>query len=186
MSHLPLICARLCTEEGMNQASKAYRGRMHARAHAVLGDHGLAEEAVQEAFLRAWRACGSFDARGGPMVNWLLVITRNVAIDMAKARSRRPLLAADPADLVPRAHRVTGESLRMRDHTELIALRADLRELLTRIGEQGRTAVVETVVRDRAYADVAADLGVPIGTVRTRVFYALRQLRSLWEAPEAA
>jgi RNA polymerase sigma-70 factor, ECF subfamily len=44
---------------------------------------------IQEAFLRAWRACASFDPAGGPPVNWLLAITANTAIDLVKARIRR-------------------------------------------------------------------------------------------------
>jgi DNA-directed RNA polymerase specialized sigma24 family protein len=55
-----------------------------------LCDPDLAEEAVQEAFLRAWQSCATFDPAGGPLLNWLLTITRNVAIDLARARGRRP------------------------------------------------------------------------------------------------
>jgi len=54
---------------------------------------------------------------------------------------------------------------------------SELRDALSSIGVQHRDAVVETVLRDRSYADVAAELGVPAGTVRTRVHYGLRRLR---------
>src|SRR6516162_9593650 len=93
----PDRCARLCTEEGMAAAHAAYHARMLARARRIVVDPDLAEDVVQEAFLRAWRACSSFDPVGGPLVNWLLVITANTAVDMVKARVRRPLLAAGPA-----------------------------------------------------------------------------------------
>src|SRR4051812_41162131 len=82
-------CARLCTQEGLTSAREAHYPRMLARARRVVVDPHLAEEAVQEALLRAWRGCAAFDPAGGPLGNWLVVITRNAAIDMAKARSRR-------------------------------------------------------------------------------------------------
>jgi len=162
-------CADLCTEQGMAAAHAAYHARLLARARRVVVDPDLAEDVVQEAFLRAWRACASFDPAGGPMVNWLLVITANTAIDMVKARVRRPPLASGPADdNAPPA----GLS-----DIDLLILRSELRDALSSIGAQHRDAVVETVLRDRSYADVAAELGVPAGTVRTRVHYGLRRLR---------
>jgi RNA polymerase sigma-70 factor (ECF subfamily) len=91
-------CAGLCTEQGMAAAHAAYHARLLARARRVVVDPDLAEDVVQEAFLRAWRACASFDPRGRPLVNWLLVITGNTAIDMVKARVRRPPLTSVPAD----------------------------------------------------------------------------------------
>src|SRR5690348_9796586 len=90
-------CAGLCTEQGMAAAHAAYHARMLGRARRIVIDPDLAEDVVQEAFLRAWRACASFDPAGGPMVNWLLVITANTAIDMVKARVRRPPVASVPA-----------------------------------------------------------------------------------------
>ena len=77
----------------LGSADAAYRGRMLTRARRIVVDPDLAEAVVQEAFLRAWRARGSFDADGPPLVNWLLVITANTAVDMVKAPVRAP--AAD-------------------------------------------------------------------------------------------
>src|SRR3989440_12612420 len=91
-------CAGLCTEHGMAAAHAAHHARLLARARRIVVDPVLAEDVVQEAFLRAWRACATFDPAGGPLVNWLLAITANTAIDMVKARVRRPPLASVPAD----------------------------------------------------------------------------------------
>jgi RNA polymerase sigma-70 factor (ECF subfamily) len=171
-------CARLCTEQGMAAAHAAYHARMHARARRIVVDPDLAEDAVQEAFLRAWRACSSFDPAGGPLVNWLLVITANTAIDMVKARARRPQPASGPAaEDAPAAG--------LGDIDRLI-LRSQLRHALSAIGAHHRDAVVETVLRDRPYADVAAELGITPATLRTRVHYGLRRLRRVLETADAA
>ena len=171
-------CAQLCTEHGMAAAHAAYHARLLARARRIVVDPDLAEDVVQEAFLRAWRACSSFDPAGGPLVNWLLVITGNTAIDMVKARLRRPPLASGPAsDNAPAAGI---------NDIDLLILRSQLRQALSSIGAHHRDAVVETVLRDRPYADLAAELGVTPGTLRTRVHYGLRQLRCLLETSDAA
>jgi RNA polymerase sigma-70 factor, ECF subfamily len=172
-------CAGLCTAAGLEEAHRAYRVRLLGRARVIVVDPDLAEEAVQEAFLRAWRSCATFDpAGGGPLLNWLLAITRNVAIDLARARGRQPkvLAATVPAD-VP----VGGIS-----HSDLVVLRTQLQDALTGIGDDHRRAIVETILRDRPPAEVAAELGIPAGTVRTRVHYGLRQLRGLLETADAA
>jgi len=170
-------CAQLCTERGMAAAHAAYHDRMLARARRIVVDPDLAEDVVQEAFLRAWRACSSFDPAGGPLVNWLLVITANTAVDMVKARVRRPPVASGPAqENVPAAG--LGD-------IDRVVLRAQLRQALSSLGAHHRVAVVETVLRGRPHADVAAELGVAPGTLRTRVHYALRRLRQVLEAEEA-
>jgi RNA polymerase sigma-70 factor, ECF subfamily len=171
-------CAGLCTEPGMAAAHAAYHARMLGRARRIVVDPDLAEDVVQEAFLRAWRACGSFDPAGGPLVNWLLVITANTAIDMVKARVRRPPVASGPAD-----EHAPGDGL---SDIDRLILRSELRDALSSIGAHHRAAVVETILRDRPYADVAAELGVAPGTLRTRVHYGLRRLRCALETADEA
>jgi len=171
-------CARLCTEHGMAAAHAAYHARMLARARRVVVDPDLAEDVVQEAFLRAWRACSSFDPAGGPLANWLLVITANTAIDMVKARVRRPPLAPGSASENTPADGI--------NDIDLLILHSQLRQALSSIGAHHRDAVVETVLRDRPYADVAAELGVTPGTLRTRVHYGLRRLRCVLETQDEA
>jgi len=166
-------CANLCTEHGMAAAHAAYHARMLARARRIVVDPDLAEDVVQEAFLRAWRARASFDPAGGPLVNWLLVITANTAIDMVKARVRRPPLAPGSADENQSADGISD--------IDLLILRSELRHALSSVAAHHREAVVETVLRDRPYADVAAELGVTPGTLRTRVHYGLRRLRRVLE-----
>ena len=171
-------CAQLCTERGLAAAHAAYHTRLLARARRIVVDPDLAEDVVQEAFLRAWHACSSFDPAGGPLVNWLLVITANTAIDLVKARVRRPPLASGAAQ-----ENAPADEL---GDIDLVILRSQLRHALSRLGAHHRDAVVETVLRDRPHAEVAVELGVTPGTLRTRVHYALRRLRSVLEAEAAA
>jgi RNA polymerase sigma-70 factor (ECF subfamily) len=112
------------------------------------------------------------------LVNWLLTITRNAAIDLARARGRRPVVLVGMSTAESPAAGIT--------HPDLVVLRTQLHDALTGIGADHRRAIVETILRDRPPAEVAAELGIPAGTVRTRVHYGLRQLRSLIETADAA
>lgn len=119
--------------------------------------------------LRAWRACGRFDpTRAEPLGGWLRTITRNVAVDMARARSVRPAPTSDPVG-------ATGPA--PADPADRLVERSLLLDALATITLDQRTAIVATVVHDRHYRCTAAALDVPEGTVKTRVFHGLRRMR---------
>src|SRR5215475_157736 len=79
---------------------RSYGKLVFAVAYRVLGDRGLAEEATQQTFVKAWKAAASFDAERelGP---WLVAIARRVAIDVSR---REAVRAADPLDSVAPGH----------------------------------------------------------------------------------
>ncbi len=158
----------LSHERDVRKAYGAHSGELYGFAIRSLGDHGLAEEAVQETFLRAWRAGERFDPQLGSLRTWLFAIMRNVVIDLARARAARPVVA----------ERGIEPSFEPLEET----LRAwQVEDAMRRIGEQHRRVLVETYYRDRPYAEVAAELGVPEGTVKSRVYYALKALRVVLE-----
>ena len=167
-------CAGLCRPEGFAAAHRANRAWLLARARALLGDPGAAEDAVQETFLRAWAACRTFDPSAGPtLATWLGTIGRNVAVDMLRARSVRPRLAAEADDATEQAN--TTASVDGAVDTAL--QRMVLLDALSQVSPEHRGVVLLAVVRDRPYADVAAALDIPVGTVKSRVHHALRGMR---------
>ena len=159
-------------ERGIRAAYSAHAGEMFGFAVRSLDDRGLAEEAVQEAFVRAWRFGDRFDPELGTVRAWLFAILRHVVIDMARARSIRPEPASDEA-----IRRATDGAASTEDRLEQALLTWQIEEALRRIGDDHRRVVVETYFRRRPYAEVAAGLGIPEGTVKSRVYYALRALR---------
>ncbi len=159
----------LIDERGVREAYAAHSAELFGFAVRSLGDAGLAEEAVQETFVRAWRAGERFDPRIGSLRTWLFAILRNVVIDLGRARAVRPRVAergaAEPA---------------VEPFDEAL-LAWQVEEALRRIGEQHRRVLIETYYRGRPYAEVAEELGVPEGTVKSRVYYGLRALRVVLE-----
>lgn len=167
-------CARLCTNAGLSAVLTADKALLHWRAMRRLGDTGLAEHAVQETLLRGWRACATYNPERGSVRTWLLTIERNVLTDIARVRAARPGDSTwDELGEVAEGH-YAGP-----DFADDLADGLLVADLLSRLPGPQRDAVVQVILRDRAYQDVAADLGVPVGTVKTRVHYALRSLRRL-------
>jgi len=142
----------------------------------ALSDDGLAEEAVQETFLRAWRAADRHDPQRSSLRTWMFSIARNVTIDLARARSARPQPTGTEAEPTQGAKDTTEESLRS----------WEIEEALRHIRPHHRHAIVETYYRDRPCAEVAAEAGVPEGTMRSRLYYGLKALRLVLEEREWA
>lgn len=152
----------------MREAYAAHAGELYGFALRSLGDAGIAEEAVQETFVRAWRAGDRFDPQIGSLRTWLFAILRNVVIDLGRARAARPRVAE--GGIEPAAEPLD-EAL----------LAWQVEEAMRRIGDQHRQVLIETYYRGRPYAEVADELGVPEGTVKSRVYYGLRALRVVLE-----
>ena len=153
--------------EWVGAAYAAHGPELYRFALRSLGDPGLAEEAVQSTYLRAWRNAARFDEELGSLRTWLFAIIRNVIIDIARARSIRPA----PVDHDDQPD--TGGP----DDVDRILVAWQVEEAMRRLSPDHRTVLVETYYRGRPYDAVAADLGIPVGTVKSRVYYALRQLR---------
>jgi RNA polymerase sigma-70 factor (ECF subfamily) len=114
------------------------------------------------------------------MLHWLTVIMRNVALDMLRARARRPAVVdTDLLDVVAAPAFGAGE-------IDAMLVRTVLRRALTGIGRHHRNAIEQTILLDRPYDTVAAELGVPVGTLRSRVHHGLRRLRTILETAEDA
>jgi RNA polymerase sigma-70 factor (ECF subfamily) len=158
----------LTGETGVREAYAAHAGELYGFALRSLNDPELAEEAVQDTFLRAWRAGERFDPELGSLRTWLFAILRNVVIDLGRARAARLDV---PAEVPEQGH----------EPFEDVLLTWQVEEALRRIGEQHRRVLVETFLRGRPYADVAVELGVPVGTIKSRVYYGLKALRNTLE-----
>ena len=141
---------------------------LYRYALSRLSDDGAAQDAVQETIVRAWRAGVRFDPARATLRTWLFAILRNVIIDHAAARARVATLPGAAAE--------QGEG-QMPDQTGSVADADLITRALGLISHDHRTAIVETYLRDRPYDEVAAELGVSVSTLRSRVFYGLKQLR---------
>jgi RNA polymerase sigma factor (sigma-70 family) len=162
---------------GDADAAAAFVGRFQRRVYGlaltIAGEPRAAEDAAQEAFVRAWRHAGAFDARRGSVSGWLLTITRNATIDLV--RVRRPATTApevlveleQPDATDPAERGVLADEVR-RLHSALLRLPAEQRRAVVLAGIHGYTA------REISELD-----GIPLGTAKTRIRTALIRLRAI-------
>jgi RNA polymerase sigma-70 factor (ECF subfamily) len=131
------------------------------------GDRQWAEDVVQETLLRAWRNADKLDFSRASLRPWLFTVARRVVIDGRRSRSARPQ-EVEPTmlELIPAADEID---------KSLSALM--INEAIEALTPAHRDVVVELYFRGKNVSDAAQALGIPPGTVKSRVFYALRALR---------
>jgi RNA polymerase sigma-70 factor (ECF subfamily) len=152
-------------EEGLRAAYIAHSGELYGYARRSLSDAGAAEEVVQETFIRAWRARSRFDPDLGSLRTWLFAIESRIVIDHARSRALRQ---TDPLPVDVAA---------VCDDVEKAMLGWQIEEAIRRLRDEHRQVLIETYYRGRSGREVAIELGIPEGTVRSRLFYALQSLR---------
>jgi RNA polymerase sigma-70 factor (ECF subfamily) len=148
-----------------------FGGVAYGLALRVARDPGLAEEAVQDAFLSVWRSARSFDGDRGSPRNWLLTLVYRRAVDLVDRASRRRELPTEtlPEDeSVSAADTVTLREERRRVHSALALLPLKQRESLELAYFGGYTQ-----------SEIALHLGLPLGTIKSRMFKGLSRLSEL-------
>lgn len=144
----------------------------------VVRDLGLAEEAVQDAFLSVWRSAERFDSRRGLCRSWLLTIVHRRAVDLVQRAVRRPEIAAE--EVPERTSPSTEETAAVRQEQRVV------RHALELIPGVQREALELAYYGGYSQTQIADRLGVPLGTIKTRIFHGLRRLRVLLSDPGLA
>jgi RNA polymerase sigma-70 factor (ECF subfamily) len=135
----------------------------------AVDDRADAEDLVQEVFTRAWRSSSRYDPARASVRTWLFAIARNLVLDSHRARSRRPRVVGEVTDDIepPTAYLEDAVLDRLRVVEALARLSPEHRQVVTAVHLNGMT-----------YEQVSAGTGVPVPTLRSRMFYGLRAVRS--------
>ncbi len=166
---------------------------LHATAFRLTGDRGVAEDVVQEVFLTLWNRADRFDPNLGSLGAWLGTIARNRAVDRMRAAARRPRLvslggAADDepaAEALERAFHArpgTGASSEATDPAAAfdVAEAGDaIRAAIATMPDPEREVILLAYRDELTQSEIAARLGWPLGTVKTRTRRALARLRGV-------
>ncbi|WP_432827242.1 sigma-70 family RNA polymerase sigma factor [Dactylosporangium sp. CA-092794] len=146
-------------------ALRQYIGRL------LPGDPHRVEDIVQETLLRAWRHLATVAAARSPQA-WLTRVARNLAIDWVRRHAARPTEVDEVDEDSAPAIWTPGEGL-LDAALDRVILVGALRDL----SPVHREVLIRVHFRDRTHAEVAGELGVPLGTVKSRAYYAAQLLR---------
>jgi RNA polymerase sigma-70 factor, ECF subfamily len=180
------------SEAALETLYDRYAASIFAAAYRLTSDRGTAEEVVQETFLALWNRAETFDPRAGSLAAWLHAIARNRTIDRLRAAGRRPTLvalssaAAPDEDATQALDRlVSGGSIvggaTPSPGPEQAFAAVDVHEAietaLAAMPEVERTVILLAYQEELSQSEIAARLGWPLGTVKTRTRRALQRLR---------
>ncbi len=167
--------------EAFNRLVVLYQDRIYTLASRLLGDEDSAADITQDAFLSAYRSLPNF--HHGSFRGWLYRIATNACYDELRRRKRRPVISLEFED---EAEERSLEPYDFEDHTASPEKQYEQRELeqtiqraLNRLNPDQRAVVVLVDLQEFDYQEAAEILGVPIGTVKSRLVRARLQLREL-------
>ncbi|MGH3693628.1 MAG: RNA polymerase sigma factor [Pseudonocardiaceae bacterium] len=154
-----------------------YGRQAYSLARRICGDDGIAQDVVQEAFLAFWRNPQRFDPARGRFGTWLLTLVHHKSVDAVRRESalrRRTVPAAEDGD---ERSAPPGPGA---DQAAIGAVFASyVQDALGRLPEEQRRALVLSYYRGYTQREVAAITGVPLGTVKSRMFTGMQRLRAL-------
>ncbi len=166
------------TGDGLRTLYRRYGGELYGFALNALHDRGLAEEVVQDTFTNVWRNAERYDEERGSFRTWLYALARNRIVDLRRRAAVRPSLVApgtgeeEPAGL----DRALEDAL----------LRWQVAASLARLSPEHREVLRLAHFQALTLREIAEALGLPLGTVKSRTYYALRHLRLILDEMEVA
>ncbi len=149
-----------------------YSGALFGIIHSILADQQAAEDVLQQVFLNIWKKIGLYDASKGRLFTWTLNIARNAAIDELRSRGykdqKRNVSIPDEGE---NGMVVAAVQQQTRD--------VGLRKILTRLKQEWRQLIELSYFEGYTHEEISRMLGLPLGTVKTRIRNALIELKTL-------
>lgn len=143
-----------------------------------LGAGAQAEELTQEVMLTVWRKASTFDRRQASVSTWLFTIARNRRIDVIR-KERRPELDPEDPMLVPEAPASPDEQLQARDREARVA------EAIKMLPPEQAELLRQAFYLAKSHSEIAAEMKLPLGTVKSRLRLAFGRMRKVLEGEEA-
>jgi RNA polymerase sigma-70 factor (ECF subfamily) len=172
VDHEVLERFRIGDEAAVKAVYERYGGPVFALSMSILGEHGLAADATQQTFIKAWRAASTYDPERsfGP---WIYAIARRTAIDIYRKESRT--IPTDNVDVVisPPGLETAWEAF-------------EVRSALDRLPDEERQVVKLSHFNGLTHVEIAAQLDIPVGTVKSRSHRAHQRLIELLRHVEEA
>jgi RNA polymerase sigma-70 factor, ECF subfamily len=165
---------------------RRYERELFAFLRRFLGNIALAEDCFQATFITVHQRLNQFE-QGRRFRPWLYAVATNKAIDMKRQSARRPVLSLDSVredasggHSVPLSATVPSREEDPRESAVSQETASCVREAMSQLSEPTQLLLNLAFYQGMKYADIAEILGVPVGTVKSRVFNAMRKLNDYW------
>lgn len=169
-----LLRVRERDHEAVAELYRRYSGPLYSLAFQVTGADRYAQEVVQETFLAIWRDAARFDPSRGAVSSWLFALTRHKAIDLVRKEADVRRRQAPEMEL--ERHQADDDVDRA---AWLNIRRVRVLEAMAQLSEAQRTCVEMAFLQGLTHVEVAEELGIPLGTAKTRIRSGLLRLREL-------
>jgi RNA polymerase sigma-70 factor, ECF subfamily len=161
-------------QSALGELYDAYGNAVFSLALRILRDSQRAEEIAQDVFLRVWNAPEKWDSTRGRLISWLLTVTRYAAIDLLRAEQRQPDVSETPLEEDSPIPDPSGwNPAEWQDGQEL-------RKLVNWLPPEQTQVIQLAFYGGLSHREMADKLGIPFGTVKTRLRLGLQKLRQMW------
>jgi RNA polymerase sigma-70 factor, ECF subfamily len=160
-----------------------YARAVFSFAVRIVRDGRIAEEVLQEAFMRSWQQSGRFELNRGNYASWLLSITHNLAIDEVRKSQRRPQ-KADMVDITDVLRSEVDTSVNIEEAAEATELRGVIRSAMSRLPDAQRRVIELAYFEGLSQREISAFLNEPLGTIKTRMRLGMQKLRDVLSEQE--
>ena len=162
-------------QQALSELYRLYGRPVFSMALRVLSEKTMAEEVTQDVFFQVWRWPDRWNPDQGRLINWLLTVSRYTAIDHLRREQRRPTLTARPLEDMP-------VSPRLPDDADLRESRQILQSLLDQLPDEQASLIELAFFQGLTHDEIAQKVGLPLGTVKSRIRLGLGKLKDQWLA----
>jgi len=156
--------------DAFNYLYDHYSGALFTIINQIVPDKDTASDVLQEVFVNVWRKIGTYDETKGRLFTWMLNVARNAAIDKVRSKGyrdnqRTQTIAEGESGLAMSSNPVVND--------------VGLKKVLTTLNEEYRKLIDLSYFQGFTHEEIAKMLGIPLGTVKTRIRTAISQLRTM-------
>ena len=157
--------------DAFNYLYDHYSGALFTIINQIVPDKDTASDVLQEVFVNVWRKISTYDETKGRLFTWMLNIARNAAIDKVRSKGYRDNQRTQPI--------AEDENGGMSISSNPIVNDVGLKKVLTTLNEEYRKLIDLSYFQGFTHEEIAKMLGIPLGTVKTRIRTAISQLRTM-------
>ena len=159
------------SNDAFNYLYDNYSGAIYTIINQVVSDKDTANDVMQEVFVNIWRKINTYDATKGRLFTWMLNIARNAAIDKVRSKGYRDNRKNQPMT----ENETSGTAM----STNPMVNDVGLKKVLTMLNEEYRKLIDLSYFQGFTHEEIAKMMGIPLGTVKTRIRTAIIQLRKM-------